>query len=92
MGNDKVFKVYAAGLVVLTAVMIVSGILTLGGSFPPPGFMLEHLAMSLLFRSAYKSFDGSNWIRASMEYANMITTPDESDYDGSDFDGSAATA
>jgi hypothetical protein len=83
MENDRVFKFYAGGLVLLTATMVVCAIVTLGGTFPPPEFMGEHLAMSLLFRSAYKSFDGSNWIRSAAEYANLITSSDEMNLDGS---------
>jgi len=59
--NDKAFAAYALTLTV--GLLIVLGcVLALGAAKPPPALMfLEHLAMGLGVRWAYKSFGGFDW-------------------------------
>lgn len=58
MDNDKVFRMYAATLIG-GAVLVVASLIALGiGMLPTPVFFLEHVALGLLIRLAYKSFDG----------------------------------
>jgi len=59
--NDKAFAAYALTLIV--GLFIVLGCaLALGAAKPPPALMfLEHLAMGLGVRWAYKSFGGFDW-------------------------------
>lgn len=61
MENDKAFAAYAltltAGLLV-----VLSFAMTMSGAVPPPPMMfVEHLAMGLTVRWAYKSFGGFDW-------------------------------
>jgi len=70
--NDKAFATYAAFITAGTITVITWAVLSNGQSFPPMAYIIEHLALSLLFRSAYKSFDGSNWIVSALTFADMI--------------------
>ena len=79
MDNDKIFAAYAAFLTAGTITVITAAVLSGGGSFPPMAYILEHLALSLLFRSAYKSFDGSNWIVSALTFADLIGKDEAAD-------------
>jgi hypothetical protein len=62
VNNDKVFAAYAVILVggiasVLTA-SVIAGVTTL----PTFALFLEHVVLSLLFRAAYKSIGGFDWV------------------------------
>ena len=62
MENDKLFAVYATliflGIGSVVTFAIYSGV----GALPAGAFMLEHVALGLLIRGAYKGFDGENGI------------------------------
>ncbi len=77
MENDKAFAWYAAFIAAGTITVVTAAVVTQGGSFPPMAFLVEHLALSLLFRSAYKSFDGSNWVRSALTFADLIGRDEE---------------
>lgn len=62
MDNDKAFAIFALTLLlgmasVLTAVMT----FTEGASLPSPLVFVEHVAMGLAIRAAYKGFGGFSW-------------------------------
>lgn len=61
MNDDKIFAAYA--LTLALGLLAVLGIaLSLGIAKPPPAVMfLEHLALGLGVRFAYKSFGGFDW-------------------------------
>lgn len=61
MSNDKAFAIYVMALVtgvltVLTALIVASG----GAAMPPFVKVVEHLALGLGVRAAYKSLGGWN--------------------------------
>jgi hypothetical protein len=72
--NDKIFATYALSLIAGTITLVTAIFMGSGHSFPPFAFVAEHLALSLLFRSAYHSLDGSNWIVSALELSGMIGT------------------
>ena len=39
----------------------------MGGGFPPLIIIVEHLALGLLFRASYHSFNGTNWLARSID-------------------------
>jgi len=61
MDNDKIFSIYAFSLVGGIASVITASILAGIAAVPSPLMFVEHLAMSLTFRAAYKSFGGPVW-------------------------------
>lgn len=61
MDNDKVFTGFALGLIALVASAITASVMAGFATLPSLVVFLEHLAMSLLFRAAYKSFGGFDW-------------------------------
>jgi len=77
MEINKAFAIYAslliAGTITVLTVVLFSG----GQSPPPPAFIAEHLALSLLFRSAYKSFDGTNWFANLMDMTGIMGRDEE---------------
>jgi hypothetical protein len=60
MENDKVFAAYAtlliAGISSVVLLALSSGI----AAFPAAPFLLEHVALGLMIRGAYKGFDGES--------------------------------
>jgi hypothetical protein len=89
MNNDTAFGFFAAFIVAGTATVITASILGMGGSFPPLGYLVEHFALSCLFRSAYKSLDGSNWILSALQWGGLLGV---SDADASEHSSSTAAA
>lgn len=73
MGNDRVFAVYALGLVAGVAAMVTACILAGCTAAPATGVLLWHLALSVGLRGAYKSFGGFEWAYSLAEFAGMIT-------------------
>ena len=69
---DKPFAIYALALTFGTISVISFAIIGSGGSFPPTAFILEHLAMSLTFRAAYKSLDGRDYAGPILKFLGMI--------------------
>ena len=71
--QDKNFARYAflliGGIAVVLTYLVSSGI----AGMPDSGFLVKEAALGLGFRAAYKSLDGSNWIRDALEYTGMIT-------------------
>jgi hypothetical protein len=61
LDNDRVFAVYVA--VVIGGVCALWTALTVAGfpTMPPLPTFLEHVALGLGFRAAYKSIGGWNW-------------------------------
>jgi hypothetical protein len=61
MNNDKVFAIYACTLVAGIASVITASLFAGLATLPSPLMFVEHLAMSVTFRAAYKSFAGPVW-------------------------------
>jgi len=61
LGNDKVFTAYALLLIAGVASVITASVLAGTASLPTPVSFLEHLALSLGFRAAYKGIGGFSW-------------------------------
>lgn len=78
MNSDKVFGIYA--ITMMSAVLTVITAFLVGSHHPVPpmAFVVEHLSLSLLFRSAYHSLDGSNWIVSALQWGGMIGTEEAS--------------
>lgn len=73
MGNDRVFAVYALGLVAGVASVVTACIVAGCVAAPSAGVLLWHLALSVGFRGAYKSYGGFEWAHELAEFAGMIT-------------------
>ncbi len=73
MDNDRIFTLYAFTLIAGVASIITASIAAGVASVPSAAGFLEHLAMSLTFRAAYKSFGGFDWVYRVAELAGMIT-------------------
>ncbi len=65
MDNDKIFAAYTlalvAGIGTLLTVIVSTGV----AQVPPPLMFIEHLALGLAIRGAYKSYGGfnvSDWV------------------------------
>ena len=78
MDNDRVFAIYALILTACVTSSIAASLLAGFSTLPSMGVFLEHLAMSLVFRGAYKSFDGFDWVYSFGEIAGMITVDADS--------------
>ena len=61
MHNDKSFAAYALILLAAVASVLTATVLAGITRVPPPLVFLEHVAMGLLIRAAYKSTGGWNW-------------------------------
>ena len=62
MKNDRVFTIYAVALIAMTGCMISTALWAGFAELPAAGFFLEHLALGLGVRTAYKSFGGFDWL------------------------------
>ena len=73
MNNDKAFAIYALTLVTMLAAVITFAVT--GGIATVPGvaFLVEHLALALAIRTAYKTLDGTNPVVDFLEYAGWKT-------------------
>ena len=73
MDSDKVFALYAAALVAGVATLLTACV-KFGIATPPAtGPFLEHVALGLCIRTAYKSFAGFDWFFAIARAAGFIT-------------------
>lgn len=61
MDDDKLFTIYALVLIAGVASVITASVMAGVAMLPTPFGFAEHLAMSLLFRAAYKSIGGFDW-------------------------------
>ena len=62
MHDDKAFAVYALLLILGVATALTSGMLLFGnGTWPSALAVVEHVALGLLMRAAYKTIGGWNW-------------------------------
>ena len=79
MDNDKAFASYALGLILVTAFVATGAMVAtgLGLIYHPAALVIEHLALGITFRAAYKSLDGSNWILDILHSTGMITPQEE---------------
>lgn len=77
MDNDRVFAAYTLTLVAAVASMITASVLAGFATLPSAGVFIEHLAMSLGFRLAYKSIGGFEWVTAAAEAVGFITDQGE---------------
>jgi len=71
MDNQKAFTIFAISIIAGTATVITAAVTLQGGTFPPVIYVIEHVALSLLLRSAYKSFDGTNWLARGMDFVGL---------------------
>lgn len=66
MESNKAFGIYVAvlvgGILSVVSASVMAGVTTLPGVFT----FVEHVSLSLLFRAAYKSFDGPYDIMATI--------------------------
>jgi hypothetical protein len=61
LDNDKVFVAYALILIAGVASVITASVVAGTAALPSPMSFLEHLALSLAFRAAYKGIGGFSW-------------------------------
>ena len=62
MDNDKAFTAYALTLVAVITSVITASVMAGFATLPTAGVFIEHLALSVGFRAAYKSFGGIDWV------------------------------
>ena len=73
MNNDKAFAIYALALVAAVGCLFSIAVATGIASIPTIAFIVEHGALAIFIRSAYKSFDGSNPIVDFLEFYGWKT-------------------
>ena len=73
MNNDKIFAAYAVTLVAMVTSVIYASVMAGIAAVPTFGVFVEHLAMSLIFRGAYKSFAGFDWVYTVARNVGFIT-------------------
>ena len=61
MYNDNAFAVFALILIAGVASVITASVMAGFSTLPAPLTFLEHVALSLGFRAAYKGFGGFDW-------------------------------
>ena len=76
MDNDRIFTIYALTLIAGVASVITASVLAGYATLPSVGVFLEHVAMSLAFRGAYKSFGGFEWLQTAGRAVGFITLED----------------
>ncbi len=76
MDNDKIFAAYAVTLVAGVTSVISASVMAGLAALPSLGVFVEHLALSLAFRGAYKSFAGFDWVYVAALNVGLITAPD----------------
>lgn len=74
MDNDRIFAAYTLTLVAVVASVITASIMAGFATLPTAGVFIEHVAMSLGFRAAYKSFGGFDWLISTAQAIGFITT------------------
>ena len=62
MNNDRFFAVYALLLVGGVASVITASVMAGVATLPTFAVFMEHIVLSLLFRAAYKSIGGFDWV------------------------------
>jgi hypothetical protein len=73
MNSDKAFAIYAFTLVGGVVSILTATIATGVASLPPAAFLLEHVALALAIRTAYKCFGGANPVVDFLEYTGWRT-------------------
>jgi hypothetical protein len=74
--NDRFFALYALTLIAGVASVITACVTAGTATLPSLGIFVEHLALSLTFRGAYKSFGGFGWIYTAGRTVGVITAED----------------
>jgi hypothetical protein len=72
LDNDKAFTLYAAILIGSILSVLTASVLAGVAALPTPLVFAEHLAMSLIFRAAYKSLAGPGWYRLPTELSEVL--------------------
>ncbi len=73
MTNDKAFALYALALITAVGSLFCVAVATGIASIPPMAFIIEHVALAVFIRSAYKSFDGTNPVVDFLEFYGWKT-------------------
>jgi hypothetical protein len=76
MDNDRIFTIYALTLIAGVTSVITASVLAGVATLPSAGVFLEHVAMSIAFRGAYKSFGGFEWLQTAGAFFGFITLDD----------------
>jgi len=71
--NDRIFAIYAIGLIGCVLSLLACTVSVGLASVPAFAVLVEHIAMGLAVRAAYKSFDGSNVVVSALELSGMMT-------------------
>jgi hypothetical protein len=71
--NDRFFMFYALTLIAGVTSCITACVMTGIASLPSLGMFVEHLALSVAFRGAYKSFGGFDWLYSAGRSFGFIT-------------------
>ncbi len=77
MNNDKAFAIYALALVAAVCGLFSIAVATDVASLPTLTFIVEHGALGLLLRAAYKSLGGWNPIVDFLEFYGWKTPEDQ---------------
>jgi hypothetical protein len=71
--NDRIFAIYAFGLISCVLSLLACSVSVGLASVPAFAVLVEHVAMGLAVRAAYKSLDGSNIVVWALELSGMMT-------------------
>jgi hypothetical protein len=71
--NDRIFAIYAIGLIGCVLSLLACTVSVGLASVPAFAVLVEHIAMGLAVRAAYKSFDGSKIVVSALELSGMMT-------------------
>ena len=61
MNNDRAFTLYALVLIAVVGSILTASVFAGIATTPSAGVFLKHLALSVGFRTVYKSLDGFDW-------------------------------
>ncbi len=73
MNHDRAFAIFSLALVAAVGCLFSIAVATGIASAPTVSFIVEHAALGLCFRAAYKSLDGSNPIVDFLEFYGWKT-------------------
>ena len=76
MDNDRFFAFYALTLIAGISSVITASVMAGVATLPTLGVFVEHVALSLAFRGAYKSFGGFDWVYSAGRAFGFITAQD----------------
>jgi len=73
--SDRAFTLYALTLIALVGSVITASVSAGIATLPTAGIFFEHIALSIGFRAAYKSFGGVEWVYDLADALGLYESP-----------------